>query len=238
MSSPRKPPFKIWKPECEYPRGTIVWDGARFSGDYELGTTWKACRDVQPFEPLRYSTDKHRPWNKHESGVKIPLTQKPCPKCDLEIRRPEGRVCHRCIQSIIDDHKAMLELRAAMGAARVQVDIEAVPYFTDQYAQWEVDNLATAIHDMVRSVSTPVENVDPEGVEQLVEHHTDSRGRRVVVELPQPFLAAFRSFFEQLLKYGKRRYDSGYRKGSNLLVGLATGEKSVADFNQATIDAK
>ena len=237
MSTSRQP-FKVWKPECEYPKGTVVWDGARFSGDYESGTTWKARRDVQPFESPRYDTDKHRPWDKLASGVKIPLTKSPCPRCDQTIRRPVNRVCHRCITAIVEDYKSMAALRSIVGASRVQVDVGAVPYFNDQDAAYGEDDLAEALQSLVQSVATPPGQIDVQNIEQLVKHHTDSRGRRHVLELPQPFLESFRVFFDQLLKYGQRRYDSGYRRGSNLLVGLATGEKSVADFNQATIDAK
>lgn len=221
-----KPKLSIWKPECEYTKGTVVWHS---------GGTWKARRKAPPFVEPRWTGDKDFPWERVEARVDIKATLQPCPKCNSTSRRPEGRVCDKCVREIINDHVTMKKLRAAVDADRVQVDLDKMPYFADQYEDYRTNSLDQAIVEMARSVSTPIDKLDWEKLEPMIMGQQSARGNRDAVELPRPFLDKFRLFFEQLLKYGERRYQTGHRKGSNLLLGLATGATSISEFNEHTI---
>lgn len=231
-----------WKPFVRYQLHAIVWhDGAEWVALRSLDAPAATVDDL--ITPPAYSTASTRVWHRTCVDVGTKWTRTPCPVCDSAGRlRVDGRACDLCIRNIIDAQKRFTSLQQAIEGERVLVDLGSIPYFCDARPHRGGD-LLRAMRDLIASVGTvpargrPVSDAMP--IVDLDSFRTSDRmDNHDLREVPEAFRTAFVALSRELIAFGQRRYDSGLDTGSNLLAGLATGETSIAKYNDLTINGK
>lgn len=241
MSHRPKDP-RPWKPFVRYELHALVWhDDATWTAVRSLDGPAATVADL--ITPPAYSTASTRVWQRTCVDVKAKMTREACPVCDNAGRlRVAGRACDSCIRKVIDAQNRFTSLQHAIEGERVLVDLGSIPYFVDGRDHGKGD-LPRAMRDLIssvaivpergRKVSDAVPIVDPDSFRT-----SDRLDNHDLREVPADFAAAFVALSRELIAFGKRRHASGLDTGSNLLAGLATGETTIAKYNDLTINGK
>lgn len=183
---------------------------------------------------------------------------KPCPGCKVVHEyRTSTDVCHDCSQLLLDG-KLLRKEREELAKKK-----ENVLVLVPQQPHWlphVYDNgnvVQKAFHELGQAVGVPITEKD---YENSINGFAGARGPHVtrddakllvgeaaaghygssddVYAFTKRAHAAIVALWQAVKEWGDSRNAQGRKEGSNLLVGLATGEYSVKDFNKHTRDAE
>lgn len=231
MAQPIKQRVSTWAYYAKYSKGDQCGWG---------GLVWEAARASQSVEP-RYQESRPA-WKKTGEKHRIATTQKRCPMCGCNRWRNEDAICFDCFGRLRQGDEALAALRKQLETPSVMVTLDGrdVPYLAGDSNNWG-DRVCDWIVNLAESVAVPL----PPGFsrydntcEPLV-GKTSRMGidRDEAVFIPKTFHAALCGLWSAIVAMSDRQYKNGKDSGSNLLLGLATGETTIADFNKATIGA-
>lgn len=159
-------------------------------------------------------------------------TEKPCHGCGLATLHRASEVCRDCKELMADGHR----LRAAVAETTQEVtNFAGQPHWIGyiRHSGETGRKFLDLLWRWLKSFPAAPEFVT--GVVKM-KRKEDSQGINV---LAPPGTAQFASdLFDHAVELAKAAYLEGREDGSRLLVNLATGEYSVADFNKATMGAR
>lgn len=177
------------------------------------------------------------------------MTSKPCPGCgQVDPYRPAASVCRAC-RDALDRDKALLAARKAQEGkvlTRMPHAPHALPYI--QYAfefksafQESFSLLAAAAGEVVPAAHA-YELTDTEQAGVLVPEH--NKGMNVggyslhpnFLLIDPGALEALRAVYASVVNIARVAHADGLADGRSLLTGLASGEITVKEFNERSIE--
>jgi len=202
------------------------------------GRVWVANKANQSVEP-RYQA-KGAAWTNTGTTFSMPSTQKPCPTCGGHWSRNADSICAGCLRRIREAGLTAEKLRKQAEVPSVMVSLQGgdIPYLAgDQEHSGE--SVREWIVRLAESVAVPLPaGFNPYSIdcEPLVGEMSNHGVRRdCAVHIPKTFHAALAGLWQAIVRVCDRRQKDGMSAGSSLLLGLATGETTIAEFNDATI---
>ena len=169
------------------------------------------------------------------------ITIKPCEGCHEPGHRGTGELCLEC-QRYLKLGKEVAKQREAAAKDGSMVKIRIPSYlrgFHYGYSRQSSDlthRLEKAIFQIVETTGAKLSGyLHGEDVQELFDRkYLPEDYRREGYLVPAAIVPVIRNLVEQIDVILKDASATGHAKGRNLLTGLATGEISVDDFNEAT----
>lgn len=174
--------------------------------------------------------------------MRTPRKRKPCPGCNqVDQRRPADQVCHECQQLIKEALARRAELQRTKEAepAKLPHSAHCLPYIPNVDGD-ERDVIQRFVFGLVKMVGTPTKwNAKwfpPQTYSRtgyIIEGKSgcDSGGTTYWL-VPRGLVKMLQDLYAAILAGSANAYAEGFSNGHNLILGLATGETSIDDFNE------
>lgn len=170
-------------------------------------------------------------------------TRKPCPACGEVCQfRPAAEVCGGCKGLLKDGDKyRKLAKQAKNKPYGIPQSAHSLPYI--KYASRgfgdDVDhqrNFQQALFSLLGDIGGPLPTNAPWNEKPLLVGYSREYSGSATVMLRTSVADLLRDMYEAVQGMTVHAYNEGHSRGSNMMMGLASGEVSVNDFNEATLN--
>lgn len=177
------------------------------------------------------------------TDIRNSRVKKPCAGCGETpmYGREKDKVCADC-HRLIEEAKKARESASKQKGRFVQIPMH-FPTYSARYQRSHYyessDGVGNALGQVIRALATPSSAPRGDAVERLFEGNEGSYSYQGdVYEVGKDAVKAIRLLHERLEAAVEGALRAGYDEGQNFLMSLASGEISVKEFNESTIQNK